>query len=289
VADEKFLINEWNIFQKGVLCCLDQSSLWVNRWVPAHLAEFKPTQFRAAQQVGIMIPKTLYSNDPAHIKRFVTDNVRDGSGLTIIKPHTQFLWTYDSGLARPASPHAIDLDYVCGHPDSLRICPAIYQEYVPTQADIRVTVIGSHIFALKVSGEREYVKANPGSWRQFGETDRYKTEVIEIGAKLRAKIYAFMRTLDLTFGALDFIETPGGDWLFLEVNQSGQFLFCEDWCPEVPLLFSFAKMLSAGSHQYDIDDDHKDVSVNAFVESKEYVELMNREPRTYENLQARDV
>ncbi len=37
-----------------------------------------------------------------------------------------------------------------------------------------------------------------------------------------------MRSLGLAFGALDFIRTPEGEWVFLEVNPNGQWLWLDD-------------------------------------------------------------
>jgi hypothetical protein len=36
-----------------------------------------------------------------------------------------------------------------------------------------------------------------------------------------------MSSLELRYGALDFVESLTGDVFFLEVNPSGQYLFCE--------------------------------------------------------------
>jgi hypothetical protein len=54
-----------------------------------------------------------------------------------------------------------------------------------------------------------------------------------------------MRRLGLVFGCLDFIVTPAGRHVFLEVNPMGQFLFLEHLCPEVRLLGPFCDFLIA--------------------------------------------
>ena len=37
-----------------------------------------------------------------------------------------------------------------------------------------------------------------------------------------------MRDLEIYYGALDFIVDIDGNWVFLEVNSMGQFLWIED-------------------------------------------------------------
>ena len=37
-----------------------------------------------------------------------------------------------------------------------------------------------------------------------------------------------MKTVGLAFAAIDMVETPGGDFVFLEMNPSGQWLWIDD-------------------------------------------------------------
>jgi hypothetical protein len=52
-----------------------------------------------------------------------------------------------------------------------------------------------------------------------------------------------MRSLGILFGAFDFIVTPEGEHVFLEVNASGQFLWVEEANPEIHLLAPFVDFL----------------------------------------------
>jgi hypothetical protein len=54
-----------------------------------------------------------------------------------------------------------------------------------------------------------------------------------------------MRRLGIVFGCLDFIVTPEGRHVFLEVNQAGQFLFVEEYCG-LPWLDAFSEFLLQG-------------------------------------------
>lgn len=41
------------------------------------------------------------------------------------------------------------------------------------------------------------------------------------------KCYKLMDDFNLAFGAFDFIVTPENEWIFLEVNPNGQWLWLE--------------------------------------------------------------
>jgi hypothetical protein len=54
-----------------------------------------------------------------------------------------------------------------------------------------------------------------------------------------------LRRLGLVFGCFDFIVTPEGGHVFLEVNSAGQFLWVEEASPEIPMLAPFVDFLLA--------------------------------------------
>ena len=53
-----------------------------------------------------------------------------------------------------------------------------------------------------------------------------------------------MRDLGIAFGCIDMILTPEGEYVFLEVNEQGQFLFLEQLCPDLPMLDIFIQFLT---------------------------------------------
>jgi glutathione synthase/RimK-type ligase-like ATP-grasp enzyme len=46
---------------------------------------------------------------------------------------------------------------------------------------------------------------------------------VELPKAIQRKLLCFMKRAGLQYGAIDLIETPGGDFVFLEVNPSGQW------------------------------------------------------------------
>lgn len=52
-----------------------------------------------------------------------------------------------------------------------------------------------------------------------------------------------MRQLGIVFGCFDFIITPDDEYIFLEVNEMGQFLWIEEILPELKLLDKFCEFL----------------------------------------------
>lgn len=42
------------------------------------------------------------------------------------------------------------------------------------------------------------------------------------------QLLGLMKVLDLQFGAIDLIRTPNDEYIFLEINPNGQWLWIED-------------------------------------------------------------
>ncbi|MGI0134661.1 MAG: hypothetical protein ACREBW_06870 [Candidatus Micrarchaeaceae archaeon] len=64
-------------------------------------------------------------------------------------------------------------------------------------------------------------------WRRY-DVSNTPYEAILPPIDVNAKITKFMRMLNLSFGALDFIVDHNEVWWFLEVNTNGQWLWIED-------------------------------------------------------------
>lgn len=73
-----------------------------------------------------------------------------------------------------------------------------------------------------------------------------------------------MRRMGLVFGALDFIVTPEGDYVFLEVNEQGQFLWIEELNPNIPILDMFVQFLTHGKRDFIWNPSYQKHSIAAY-------------------------
>jgi hypothetical protein len=60
-----------------------------------------------------------------------------------------------------------------------------------------------------------------------------------------------LRSLGLVAGAFDFIVTPDDEWIYLEVNEAGQFIFVEQWCEELTLFDAFCHFVESGDAAFE--------------------------------------
>jgi hypothetical protein len=121
--------------------------------------------------------------------------------------------------------------------DTLCNCPAIFQERIEAQLDIRVTAIGRDLYAAEIESQ---AGESPLDWR-FDHTVPFRPHMLD--SETSSQLYALMRRLGLVYGAIDLRLTPQGEYVFLEINPSGQYLFIE-LLTKMPLSDRMAEFLA---------------------------------------------
>ena len=182
-------------------------------------AEHKVYQLTVAARCGLKIPPTVITNSPAEIR----NAFQEFGGQMIGKPlRSGFIDLGDEKHALYTTKiKEADLDDL----SNARWSPAIYQQWIPKQRDIRVTVVGDRIFAAEIDGNSD-PKAVV-DWRRTENPD-LPHYALELPIDIANKVKEFMKCLGLKFGAIDFVRTNDGEYIFLEVNPNGQWLWLDN-------------------------------------------------------------
>ena len=181
---------------------------FVLRWRIAHR---KLYQLGIAQQVGLTVPETLISNDPEVATKFVEEH---GIESTIYKSFsgTRDAWRETRLLKED------ELSLI----DAVRYAPVIFQEYIDAQFDLRVTVVGKEIFPAAIHSQETSYKVD---FRM--DMSNARVEPHQLPPAIEENLHALMDRLGIVYGAIDMRLTPDGQYVFLEVNPAGQWLFVE--------------------------------------------------------------
>jgi glutathione synthase/RimK-type ligase-like ATP-grasp enzyme len=122
--------------------------------------------------------------------------------------------------------------------DAVRIAPVIFQEYVPAEVDLRVTIVAGDVFAAAIhSADTDY----PVDFRM--SIGQAQVEAAALPAEVVGQLHALMARLGIVYGAFDLRRTPEGEHVFLEVNTAGEFLFIEERTGQ-PITDSLASWLA---------------------------------------------
>jgi glutathione synthase/RimK-type ligase-like ATP-grasp enzyme len=204
--------------------------LWINHPHCHARANSKAAQLCVARQVGLEIPPTVLTNDPEQARVFA-----QSAGDTVYKAHSQSLNLEPGKALYTALLAEEDLNKL----DLIRVSPGIFQKFVAKSYEVRATVVGSRVFTGKIDSQAS--AETKIDWRH--KPFDIEEEPINLPLDIEAKIHALMQVFGLVYGAFDFIVTPEGRHVFLEVNPAGQYLWVEAKT-KLPITSALADALS---------------------------------------------
>jgi hypothetical protein len=209
----------------GMWLTLD--AFWINDPAADDAASRKLNQLAAATATGLDVPSTCVTSDPVAATRFIESVGADNVVYKSFSAH-EHAWRETRLLRRD------EFAFL----DRVRYAPVIFQEFVPAEADLRVTIMGPHCFAAAI-------RTAPAGYRYDYRMDLEHAVVVpfELPGDVEEGLFALLRRLRLVYGAIDMRLTPDGRYVFLEVNPSGQWLFIEDRTGQ-PMTDTFAQLLS---------------------------------------------
>jgi len=232
---------------RGLWAYLD--CYWVSYPESIRQAGWKGNQLQRAIQLGFEVPKTLITTDPEEARAFY----EACHGQIVYKVMTDVFLGAPKIVAKhpdqpPPDPYAVYTTLVgeseLASLDSVRLTPCLFQEYIPKQVELRVTVIGDEIFAAEIhSQEHEKTRVD---WRHYDVSIPYRKATLP--ADVAERCLQLVKSYQLNFSTMDLILTPEGRYVFIENNPNGQFMFIEELVPELRMKEALAACLIRGAN-----------------------------------------
>lgn len=211
-------------------------ALWVSEPNVIRHAELKLLQLRLAQQLGFRVPDYTVTNDSERSRSFL-DEHPDGvitKGLRmpmlVLEDRVAMIYTH-----RVTEQDAEQLE-------SVRYGPTFLQALIPKARDVRVTVIGDELFATAI--ESMTMAASQIDFRKVEFMDLPHVPVT-LPEPVASACFKLVKDLGLQFGAIDLLETPDNDYVFLENNPNGQWYWIEMMTGQ-PMAKAMADLLERG-------------------------------------------
>lgn len=200
---------------------------WLNHPLHDRAAAKKVHQLKIAQKIGLRVPDTLITNAPQAVRQFWEEH------------HGNIIYKQLRGVHEKLVQTALVSERELALLENIRLAPVIFQECIAGVSDLRITVIGHEIFPAMIKSQD---CLTPLDWRWDLDVPMEKCTIPDA---LANQIHGLMQELGLLYGAIDMKMTKDGEYVFFEINPSGQFLFVEiqaGW----PLSTTLARMLVEG-------------------------------------------
>lgn len=192
-------------------------------------AEDKVLQLRIARELGFTVPRTLISNDPARVRAFCAD-VTGAGGVVVTKllaPLTASFSSNDGFFYTSV----VD-EHDVAHVDDVVHAPQIFQRRVDKVTELRVQVIGDHVFCGALDADAD-------DWR-IQKSGTWTPQTLSTATELRC--LRLCRALGLVTGAVDLVVDSDGVEHFLEINPAGEWGFLQRDCG-LPIAEALAAVL----------------------------------------------
>lgn len=193
----------------------------MNRVSAVRGAEHKPRQLEVAARLGLDVPRTLTTNDPAAARAFFTEQ----DGRVIGKMLSSFAIYDEAGREHVMFTTVLTEDDLA-HLDDLALGPMTFQEHLDKRVELRITLIGDRVFAAAVDSQA--LEGSRTDWRREGMQLLKAWTPYKLADDIADKLIKLNKQLGLVYGAADMIVTPSGRHVFLEVNPGGEWFWLDD-------------------------------------------------------------
>lgn len=213
-AYEEFCLSEMGSYYSNLWCSINAEK-WLSKPECIYRAENKVLQLNIAKLIGFSVPETLISSNFEEIVGFYNSSKKN----IIIKP------LYKSRVVENDKQSLIFTNRISQHhiellESSLKL-PSIYQRHIKKKREYRVTVVNNDVFSAYVDSQSD--EETTVDWRK----KKLKFHKAALPRTVEKMCIELTKSLGLSFGAIDLIESTSGEYFFLEINPNGQWAWIE--------------------------------------------------------------
>ena len=193
---------------------------WVNHPRNLWLASNKIEQLCVARDLGMKVPETIVTTERSSVRAFMER--LDGKLICKAVKHG---FMYSETTTELAPTQRIDSAYLEVF-DTFAAVPMIYQREIPKAFDVRVTVVGTEVFATAIHSQAH--RETEVDWRVWDLCDfDLEHERITLPDEVVENCLRATAHYGLRYSAIDLIRGTDGEFYFLELNPNGQWAWIE--------------------------------------------------------------
>ena len=231
---------------KGFFSLIPESCKWINNPYLEEKIDNKIYQHQCAVKLGLKVPDTLVTNNALKVKKFFNKNngkiiIKQLSDISLIdeSPYVnkygfndvEYKGFYTSVVT---SSDLNNLEEYFGPGSS----PVLLQEKLERKSELRVTVVGDKFFSYRI-----FSQENDNSKVDFRHVDNLRTEKCQLSEEISTKLVKMIKDWNISFAAVDLVETVSGEVFFLEANVVGNWLWLEKEYDGSEIAFAIADLL----------------------------------------------
>ena len=216
-----FVNSEYEAMSRSLFGLLG-NAFWVSDYWQIRGASQKLPNLSLAHKLGLRTPRTLVTSRSEDARSFALS-----CGWNVLaKPFC--LTTFkaeEAGSSWDTFATKLDASTFEKLAPSLALAPVILQEYVDKQIELRVTIVGRHVFCTSIDSQQHAFAQQ--DWRAV-DAEELAHAPYELPGHIQEKLLLFNRAFGLEFSTHDLIIDTTGEFVWLECNPNGQWLWIEE-------------------------------------------------------------
>ncbi|AOM80217.1 grasp-with-spasm system ATP-grasp peptide maturase [Pedobacter steynii] len=168
-----------------------------------------------AAKHNLNVPFTEVVTTRAAVARILRDHSQ-----IIVKPLSELIFLEGEGNTHfkmlTKVIHERNIHYV-----PVRFFPSLIQECIAKKMEIRAFYLFGKFYSMVIYSQNN--NNTEVDFRNYDFVRPNRTVPYQLPKEIEIKLDALMKDLSFNTGSIDLILTPGGDYIFLEINPEGQF------------------------------------------------------------------
>ncbi|REC78144.1 hypothetical protein DRF60_09725 [Chryseobacterium elymi] len=207
-----FSLEESKAFREYLFYELKKLNIpWLTK--PFNLIQNKIIQARMAKERGILTPKSFIVNNKKDILKLIGDGKE-----YITKPFENCIHLRYKNNIIPMKTVVINSHYNI-LPETFR--PALIQERINKKFELRIFYLLGRFYATRVMDDDN----SEVDHRVSIIADNGRFEIYELPKDIKSKLSMLLDDLDLNCASIDMIVNNNDEFIFLEINPTGQFTY----------------------------------------------------------------
>jgi len=212
-----------------ILSSLDAT--YINDPIEIIRASNKVKQFKRARALGLSVPETLITSEPKSLEEFIEKE-------TIYKPISR---PTEESVGEDVVIYTNIVDEKSINSKSIECKLSLFQRYIPKKFEIRSYVIGDECLTAEIHSQKS--ERSKIDWRKYdiANTPYYPHQLPN---EVSERLINLTRSFNLHYSAIDLIVTPKNEYVFLELNPQGMWLWVET-LTGLPITKKLASLLAS--------------------------------------------
>ncbi len=174
-----------------------------------------------AKSIGLEIPPTLITTQKTEINKFILEH-----GECISKAISNMFKIELNGFPQIIAPNIVTSDMIRRLEEAF--FPFLIQKKIEKVFELRIFYMHGQFYTMAIFSQND--QQTKLDYRNYNREKPNRNIPYILPEDIKEKLQLLMDKLDLNTGSIDMIVTPEGEYVFLEVNPTGQFGWVSDNC-----------------------------------------------------------